>query len=209
VKPEQPFARRPVGSALRSWRHDGSIRESALPAQGASCFYKRFYPGGQEQSGQSRKGIEQIIEEFRTGSDLTGGYLPLDCERPRQIAASPEFRACRLRFCRRSGRPLLNGPPAGNRTSAVILELLQRACSCARRSPRLKRIPRFAALAFPVPQDAADDPRIRDERDNAHAGATAANEGINLEDFAKQARPHTAAFPGGIGIVLVGVSLCR
>jgi hypothetical protein len=24
----------------------------------------------------------KIMEEFRTGSGLTGGYLPLDCERP-------------------------------------------------------------------------------------------------------------------------------
>jgi hypothetical protein len=55
------------------------------------------------------------------------------------------------------------------RTAAI--ELLQGG-GLPRRSAGLEWILRFTALAFPMAQDAADDPRLCNKGDNLHAGAT-------------------------------------
>jgi len=66
-----------------------------------------------------------------------------------------------------------------------------------------------AALAFPMAQDAAGDPWVCNKRDDPHAGATGADEGVHFEDFPQQSRPRAPGFPGEVGIVLLRASVCR
>jgi hypothetical protein len=58
-------------------------------------------------------------------------------------------------------------------------------------------------------QDAVDDPRVCNEGDNPHAGATGAEERVNLENLLQQARPGASGFLGEVGILLLGVGVCR
>ncbi len=55
-------------------------------------------------------------------------------------------------------------------TIAAASELLRNVCGCVRR-PGLERVLRFAAPAFPVPQDAVDHAELCDKGDDAHAAA--------------------------------------
>jgi len=76
-----------------------------------------------------------------------------------------------------------------------------------RRSPGLERVPRPAAPAFAMAQDAVDDARVCNEGDDPHAGAALAKERICLEDFPQKASPQASGFPGGVGIVLAEMSV--
>jgi hypothetical protein len=76
-----------------------------------------------------------------------------------------------------------------------------------RRSPGLERVLRLAALAFPMAQDAVDDPHVCNKRDDLHAGAALAKERVCFEDFPQKASPQASGFPGGVGIVLAEMSV--
>jgi hypothetical protein len=52
----------------------------------------------------------------------------------------------------------------------------------ARRSTGFERILCLTALAFPMAQDAVDDSRVCNRRDDLHAGATSADQGIHFEN---------------------------
>jgi hypothetical protein len=52
------------------------------------------------------------------------------------------------------------------------------------RRSRLERIARLAALALEMPQDAIDDTRVSNDRDNLHFCAAARTQhGVNLENL--------------------------
>ena len=70
-----------------------------------------------------------------------------------------------------------------NRTPAVPSALLNRYRHCIGRRPRLERILSFAAPAFTMPQDAVDDPGIRNKGNNAHAAAAMHNRGSASKIF--------------------------
>jgi hypothetical protein len=57
-------------------------------------------------------------------------------------------------------------------------------------------------------QDAVNDPRISNERDDAQAGATDAYQRFGFENSPNQTRPGAAGFPGEVGIVPVVVGAC-
>jgi hypothetical protein len=57
-------------------------------------------------------------------------------------------------------------------------------------------------------QDAIDDPWVSNKRDDLHAGATGAYQGVRFEDFSQEARPRAAGFPGEVGIVLLRQCVC-
>jgi len=86
---------------------------------------------------------------------------------------------------------------------------LPKAAVGAWRSAGFERILRLAALAFPMAQDAVDDPRVCNKRDDLHAGATGADQGVHFEDFPQQARPRAPGFPAEVGIVLLRPGVCR
>jgi hypothetical protein len=73
----------------------------------------------------------------------------------------------------------------------------------ARRSSRLERILRVAALAFPMAQDAIDNARFRDKGTDAHAGTAGAKQRVRLEDFPDKTRPRATGFPGEVRIILI------
>ena len=79
----------------------------------------------------------------------------------------------------------------------------------ARWSARFEGIPRLAALAVAVVQDAVDNARVCNKGDDAHACAADAEHWVYLENFPQQARPGAARFPGEVGIVLLGASVFR
>ena len=79
----------------------------------------------------------------------------------------------------------------------------------ARRSAGFERILGFAAPAFPMAQDAVDDARVRNQGNDAHAGAARAKQRIDFEDFSNQAGPRAAGLPGGVRIVLPGACVSR
>jgi hypothetical protein len=134
---------------------------------------------------------------------------PFCCQNSRQIPLSPEFRACRLKFCSRSDKPQLNRRPAAKRTSAVVSELLHNPRRSSGRRPWFKGILRLAALACTMPQDAVNDAGIGNKGDDAHAAAAGAKQRIGLENLLNQPSPGTACFPGAIRIVALGKYRCR
>ena len=77
------------------------------------------------------------------------------------------------------------------------------------RSAGRERILRLAAPALPMPQDAVDDARVRDEGDDLHLGAAATDHGVDLENLREQTGPCPAGLPGKVGIVLPGLSVCQ
>jgi len=77
------------------------------------------------------------------------------------------------------------------------------------RSARIEWVLRLAAPAFTMAQDAVDDPRVCNEGDDLHACAAGAKQRVCFEDFPEQSRPGAAGFPGEVGIVLPGLSVCR
>ena len=79
----------------------------------------------------------------------------------------------------------------------------------ARRSAGFERILRFAALAFPMAQDAVDHARFCNKGDDLHPGAAFADKRVNFKDFSEQARPGAPGFPRKVGIVLLRVGVCR
>ena len=48
------------------------------------------------------------------------------------------------------------------------------------------------------------DMQLRD----AHAGAAGAEQRVDFEDYSEHVRPGAACFPGEVGIVLLGASVC-
>jgi len=60
---------------------------------------------------------------------------------------------------------------------------LPRAGGGARRSAGFERILRLAAFAFPIAQDAVDDPWVCNKRDDLHAGAAGADGGSASKIF--------------------------
>jgi hypothetical protein len=64
----------------------------------------------------------------------------------------------------------------------------------ARRSAGFERILRFAALAFPMAQDAVDHPRLCNNGDDLHPGTAFADKRVNFKDFSEQARPGAPGF---------------
>ena len=131
-------------------------------------------------------------------------------QRARPFAACPQFRVCRSRLCRRSGTRRSDGRLAGiRRACGRRWALLPGADAGARRSAGFERILRFAAIAFPMAQNAVDDARVGNKRDDLHSGATGAYQWVHLENFPQQARPGAACFPGDVGIVLLGAHVCR
>ena len=79
----------------------------------------------------------------------------------------------------------------------------------ARGSAGFEKILGLAALAFPMAQDAVDDPWVCNKRDDLHAGAAGAGQRVHFEDFPDQARPRAPRFPREVGIVLLRVWVCR
>jgi len=70
------------------------------------------------------------------------------------------------------------------------------------RIARFERVFCPAAIALAMAQDAVDDARIGNKRDDAHAGAAgSASQGVSLEDFPDQSSPGAAGLPGEAGIV--------
>jgi hypothetical protein len=127
----------------------------------------------------------------------------------RQFAACPEFCVCRSRSCKCSGTPRPAGCLAGIRMAYLRRwALLPSVDVSGRRSPGCERILRFTALAFPMAQDAVDDPRVCNKRDDLHAGATGADQRVHFEDFPEQARPRAPGFPGEVGIVPLRGCVC-
>jgi hypothetical protein len=86
---------------------------------------------------------------------------------------------------------------------SATLALLPRAGAGARRSAGFERILGFAALIFPMTQDAIDDPGICNKGNDPHAGVALTDQRGNLKDFSEQARPGAPGFPGEIGIALL------
>jgi len=81
----------------------------------------------------------------------------------------------------RSGTPRPDGRLAGIRMAYLRRwALLPRAGVGARRSAGFERILPLAALAFPMAQDAVGDPWICNKRDDLHAGATGADQRVDL-----------------------------
>jgi hypothetical protein len=79
-----------------------------------------------------------------------------------------------------------------------------------RRSTGFERILGFAALIFPMTQDAIDDPGICNKGNDPHAGTAFADQRVNLKDLSEQARPGAPGFPRRVGIVLLCAGIgCR
>ena len=78
----------------------------------------------------------------------------------------------------------------------------------ARRSTGFERILRLAALALPMAQNPVDDPRVCNKRDDLHAGATGANQGVHFEDFPEEASPRASGFLREFGFVLLQLGVC-
>jgi len=147
-----------------------------------------------EDSGQAANCRAEMVSERR---------------KERQFAACPESCVCRSRLRRCSGTPRPDGRLAGIRMAYLRRwASLPRSGVGARRSAGFERILRPAALAFPMAQDAAGDPRVCDEGDDPHAGATGADQRVHFEDFSEQARPRAPGFRGGVGIVLLRLCFC-
>ncbi len=135
---------------------------------------------------------------------MAGPKSASERQKARPCDACPELCVCHSRLRRRSGTPRSDGRLAGVRMSYLrCLALLPRAGAGVRRSAGFERILRPAALAFPMVQDAVDDPRVGNKRDDPHAGATSADQGVHFENLPQQARPRAPRFPREVGIVML------
>ena len=156
-----------------------------------------------EQEAPRKTGRGGIGREFREDE---GGFIPSN---PSQscFPRAPVGAFCAPIRHTSAG----SGVRSANRTSAAASELLRIVGDRDRggRRPWFERIPGFAALAFPMPQDAVDDAGICNKGDDAHAAAAGAQQRIRFEDFLNQPSPRAAGFPGAIRIVPLGKSRCR
>ena len=101
-------------------------------------------------------------------------------QKARQFAACPEFLVDRSSPRAYSGTLRPAGRLAGIRMISLRHRaLLPSAGVCARGSAGFERILRLATLAFPMAQDAVNDPWIRNKRDDSHAGVTTAEQRVN------------------------------
>jgi len=150
--------------------------------------------GGKEGNPGRTRGRQRI-------AGLSAAQKPMPAQ---QFAACPEFRVWRSRLRRGSGTPRPDGRLAGIRVLWLrCWALLPRAGASVRRSAGFERILGFAALAFPMAQDAVDHPRLCNNRDDLHPGAALADQRVNFKGFSEQARPGASGFPGEVGIVLL------
>jgi len=181
------------------------INPATTTARQNRIFYKHFYPGGQEETWRQWQGNRKKWgwKQAPAGMGPGKGLYSVDRDSVQALTGLFPERAAGdctgvQTHCGRTGVRL------DHRTSAAASALLRDYGRCAGRRPGLERILRFAAAAFAVPEDAANDAGIRNKGYDTHAAAARAQQGIGLEDFPDQARPGAAGFPGAIGIVLHG-----
>jgi len=88
-------------------------------------------------------------------------------------------------------------------TLGGVFQLAGGGTCCRGRTSGLERIAGLAVIAFEMPQDSVDNPRIGDDGDNLHLCAADTEKRIHLENLLDEAGPGCPAslneFRGGIG----------